>query len=596
MRRVVAGIATLSVVCSVGAVPWAAPAGAVSRAEVVARGLDDPYKLSFGPDGDLYVAESGRGGEGPCVDETEGPDGDPGPVCFGASGAVTRVVDGDGAQSRVLEGLPSIAGDEGATGPSDVVVGADGSLLVTVGLGGNVTSRAAFGPDAAGLGTVLRAAPDTGDTTVYADLAAFEAAEDPDAEQPGSESVGEGGDSNPFGAELVGDELYVVDAGGNTLVRAGADAVELVSVFPVTEAPAPPFIGAPPGTVIPSQSVPTTVTAAPDGTLHVGELTGFPFPAGGADVFEVPESGEETVAFSGFTHIMDLAYDEAGNLYVAQLSRRSLLEGDPVPKVVQVRPDGTRKTLLDAAQLGGVPTGLAVGPDGLLYVSLGLAGPGGGRVVRVDPDIARDAASASACPPASVPGTGFGDLEDTVHREAIECLSWWDVVSGVSAERFAPEVAASRGAVATMLTKVLEAAGETLPASPPDAFTDDTDSPHHLRINQLAALGLVRGFGDGTFRPTQMVTRGQVATLMVQAYEAFFGDLRPGGNAFVDDTGSVHEVNINAAFAAGWVRGRTLTRFEPQSGAQRDQVATVLVRMLATLVDDGVATPPATAG
>jgi glucose/arabinose dehydrogenase len=596
MRRVVAGVAALSAVVSVGAVPWAAPAGAVSRAEVVARGLDDPYKLSFGPDGDLYVAESGRGGEGPCVDEAEGPDGDPSPVCFGPTGAVTRVVGGDGAQSRVLEGLPSIAGEEGATGPSDVVVGADGSLFVTVGLGGNVTTRAAFGPDAAGLGTVLQAAPGSSDTSVYADLAAFEADVDPDADQPGAEGVGEGGDSNPFGSELVGDVLYVVDAGGNTLLEAGSGTLDLVSVFPVTEVPAPPFIGAPPGTMIPTQSVPTSVTAAPDGTLHVGELTGFPFPAGQADVFAVPESGEETVAFSGFTHIMDLAHDEGGNLYVAQLSRRSLLEGDPVPKIVQVRPDGTRKTLLDAAQLGGVPTGVAIGPDGLLYVSLGLAGPGGGRVVRFDPDTARDAASASACPPASVPGTGFGDLEDTVHREAIECLSWWGVVTGVTAERFAPDVVASRGAVATMLTKVLEAAGETLPASPPDAFTDDTDSPHHLRINQLAALGLARGFGDGTFRPSQMVTRGQLASLMVQAYEELFGDLRPGGNAFVDDAGSVHEANINAAFAAGWVRGRTITRFEPQSGAQRDQVASVLVRMLATLVDDGAATPPATAG
>ena len=596
MRGVVAGVAALSVVCSVGGVPWASPAGAVSRPVVVADGLDDPYKLNFGPDGDLYVAEAGRGGAGPCVDRPEGPDGDPPPSCFGPSGAVTRVVDGDGAQERVLEGLPSVSGGEEAVGPSDVVVGADGTLFVTVGLGGNVGLRSQFGPEAAGLGTIMRAAPGRTAASVYADLAAFEAASDPDASEPGAEGVGEGGDSNPFGSALVDGVLYVAEAGGNTLLRAGDGTVDLVSLLPYEEVPAPPFLGAPPGTMIPTQPVPTSVAQAPDGTLSVGELTGFPFPTGGADVYGVPASGEETKAFTGFTHIMDIDYDDAGNLYVAQLSRQSLLAGEPSPSVVQVRTDGTRKTLLDASQVGGAPTGISVGPDGLVYVSLGLAGPGGGQVVRVDPTVAADAAAAAACPPAEVPGTGFTDLDETVHREAIECLAWWDIVVGVTPDRFAPFQDGTRGAVATMLAQVLEMSGQTLPASPPDAFPDDTDSPHHAHINQLAALGLVNGFDDGTFRPSATVTRAQLATLLVQTYETLFGDLRAGGDAFVDDEGSVHEANINAAFAAGWVKGKSVVRFEPQSGAQRGQVASVFVRMLATLVEDGDASLPAAAG
>ena len=584
--RVVAGLTAVCVVGGVGAVPWAAPAGAVSAPEVVASGLDEPYKLSFSPAGDLYVAEAGRGGTGPCVDEPPGPDGDPGPTCLGATGAVTKVVGGDGAQTRALRGLPSIAGEEGAVGPHDVVVAADGSLLVTVGLGGNVGTRAAYGPGGAGLGTVMRGVAGGGAATVYADLAAFEAEEDPDAAEPGAEGVGEGGDSNPFGSELVGSTLYVVDAGGNTLLRAGADQTELVSLFPTGTAAAPPFLGAPPGTMIPYQSVPTSVTAAPDGTLSVGELTGFPFPAGAADVYRVPASGEEVVAASGFTHIMDVAYDGDGNLYVAQLSRRSLLEGEPSPSIVQVRPDGTRKTLLDAAQLGGAPTGLAVGPDDLLYISLGLAGPGGGRVVRVDPSVAGDPATEAACPPDAVPGTAFTDIGDTVHREAIECLAWLDVVNGVAPDRFAPGQAASRGSVATMLAAALEEAGAELPPTPPDAFTDDAGSPHERRINQLAALGVVSGLDDDRFGPTRTVSRAQLATLLVQAYEVLFEPLGAGDDAFADDDGSVHESNIDAAAAAGWVTGRTATTFEPSADAQRGQVASMVARLLGTMVAD----------
>ncbi len=43
-------------------------------------------------------------------------------------------------------------------------------------------------------------------------------------------------------------------------------------------------------------------------------------------------------------------------------------------------------------------------------------------------------------------------------------------------------------------------------------------------------------------------------------------------------------------------RGKSVVRFEPQSGAQRGQVATVFVRMLATLVEGGDASLPATGG
>jgi glucose/arabinose dehydrogenase len=80
--------------------------------KVVAQGLDNPRGIGFGPDGALYVAESGSGGAGPCVAGPEVAE-----VCFGRSGAVTRIT--KRFQHRVLSGLPSVAEEGGvaATGP-----------------------------------------------------------------------------------------------------------------------------------------------------------------------------------------------------------------------------------------------------------------------------------------------------------------------------------------------------------------------------------------------------------------------------------------------------------------------------------------------
>ena len=365
----------------------------------VASGLDNPRGLAFGPSGALYVAEAGRGGPGPCVVAGEG-----GEACLGATGAVTRIsLSGPGApaQRRVVSGLPSHAEPSGfgATGPHDITFagprigfGELGSLkpaladalapaYVIIGLGGTPSTRASFGPGGAAFGHIVRVhtsggffAPARGWSPV-ADLAAYEAAANPD-----------GGpvDSNPYALVARHGGLYAVDAGGNDLLSVGPfGGIRTVAVFPPRLAPAPPFLGLPPGTEIPMESVPDAVTVGPDGAIYVGELTGFPFQAGGARVHRVVPGSAPTVYATGFSAIIDLAFGPDGSLYVLEFSAGGLLADGP-GQLIRVAPNGERTTIASEGLV--TPTGLAIDRDGTIYVSNFGVFPGAGQVVRIGSD------------------------------------------------------------------------------------------------------------------------------------------------------------------------------------------------------------------
>lgn len=343
------------------------PASATPGAVTVAEGLDNPRGLAFAPNGALYVAEAGRGGSGPCF---EGPEG--GEVCFGRSGAVTRVT--EGGQSRVLTGLPS-TGEEGsgasALGPSDVSFHGRGGMFVTFGLGANPAIRTEI-PELASMARLVRATPSQDSWTSIADIGAFEAAENPDGAQV---------DTNPNSVLAAAGGQVVADAGGNSLLRVSANrTVSTVAVFPKRSVDAPPFLGLPPGTQIPMDSVPTSVARGPDGALYVGELTGFPFPPGLARVYRVGPGQPPQVVAEGFTNIIDVAFDRGGRLYVLEIARNGLLSGDRTGALTRINTDGSREVLMTTGLTH--PGGLVIRGNAA-YVSNCSTCVGTGTVLRV---------------------------------------------------------------------------------------------------------------------------------------------------------------------------------------------------------------------
>lgn len=346
------------------------PAGAHTRPRdpgttIVAQGLDNPRQLSFGPDGSLYIAESGRGGAGPCFDGPEGR------ACLGMSGAVTRVR--HGVQTRVVTGLPSLAGESGgqATGPSDVVITHGQHYAVSIGLGGTPSTREALGADATLLGTIVSGSLRHGTPRVVADMAAHEAAHDPDGQGVDSNAVSLAVDDHRRGDR----GLLAVDAGGNDVLRvsrrAGLSTAAVLPRLSTTN----PFSGQP----MLTQSVPTSAVRGPDGAIYVSELTGFPFPKGAARIWRIGSDGTATVWASGLTNVTDLAW-QGGSLYAVQLSDEGLLSGSTAGSLVRL-PRGSSAPKVVTANLVS-PYGLAI-RRGSAYVTVCSVCAGGGQVVRI---------------------------------------------------------------------------------------------------------------------------------------------------------------------------------------------------------------------
>jgi len=324
-------VATGVALAATGAVAPASATGGHTAGKpvvrVIATGLDNPRQLSY-DNGQLYVAEAGRGGKkclggGPESDET----------CIGTTAAVTKVFWDGGAWKhyRVVDGLPSGAAKDGG-----FATGLDGVSA----LNGSVWGVETWAPPEAGvptgppwnkLGKLLCVAP--GKATIAADISAVEL-----RYNPHKTAV----DSNPYAVLALADGRKIVaDAAGNDLVAVSPDGkARPFTVFPDHDK---------------HESVPTSLALGPDGSLYVGELNGEATKPT-ARVWKVdPATGKILGWKSGFGSITGIAFNRNGDLYVSQLF------ASLVTKVAHGKRTNVRVPF---------PAGVAVDPyDGKVYVS-----------------------------------------------------------------------------------------------------------------------------------------------------------------------------------------------------------------------------------
>ncbi|MFL6468122.1 MAG: ScyD/ScyE family protein [Pyrinomonadaceae bacterium] len=349
----------------------AEPLTRTASATVIASGLHNPRGLNFAPDGSLYVVEAGADSPspGPCGLHANGA-----PACYAQSGSITRIDITTGSAERIIDSLPSLIAPSGdattAFGVHDISFQGLGNAYVTVGLEANPATRVEnFGAAGRDFARLARFNP-SGKFSFEEDLGEYEVVANPDGHAVP--------DSNPYGLLALPGKVIYTDASGNCLNQVKANGeISTLAVFPDR------MITRPNGSTVSVQAVPTTVALGPDGDLYVGQLTGFPFTVGIANVYRVPiQGGTPVVAYSGFTNIIDIAFAGDGTLYVLEIARSGLAAVN-IGRLVQIAPDGTRTEILTPGELRA-PGGIAIGSDGALYVTNRSVSSTIGHVLRIE--------------------------------------------------------------------------------------------------------------------------------------------------------------------------------------------------------------------
>ncbi len=155
----------------------------------------------------------------------------------------------------------------------------------------------------------------------------------------------------------------------------------------------------------------------------------------------------------------------------------------------------------------------------------------------------------------------------------IRCLACRGIVGGYSDGTFRPDNFVTRGQLSKI---VANAAGFSEPVSG-QTFSDVPPShPFYVYIERMARRGIIGGYSDGTFRPDNNATRGQISKIVANA--AGIQDPIPSNRQTFSDVPPTHPfwVYIERLAGRGILGGYSDGTFRPDNNATRGQTAKIV--------------------
>jgi hypothetical protein len=356
---------TLLTVLAVAAAAAVVPAMSLSArtawsVSVVASGLDSPRGLALAPNGTLYVAEGGHGGDA-CNPTAAGV------LCIGTTSRISRVETTTGAVTPVVAGLYSRAvPGEGITGVDGVAASGGKLLAVMTSFPQELASFSCAGQPVDCSASLAAARAQAGDLLSFTPGGTSKTIADVGTDDftwslTHTSLTRSPPNSNPYGVYGVGAGAYIADAGTNVLdfVAASGDR-SIISGIPL-----------PPAGGFPGDGVPTCVTLD-RGNLYAADLAGRLWKRDGSSApTAVPVT--DGAGASLIHHVTGCAADGRGNIYLVDMWGKP---GPPIPvgpasvantgSVVELRKDGSAVVVASGLDF---PNGIAIAKDGSLYVT-----------------------------------------------------------------------------------------------------------------------------------------------------------------------------------------------------------------------------------
>lgn len=100
-------------------------------------------------------------------------------------------------------------------------------------------------------------------------------------------------------------------------------------------------------------------------------------------------------------------------------------------------------------------------------------------------------------------------------------------------------------------------------------------------VRQIAALGIVTGYEDGTFQPTRELSRQEAAVILQRLYTVLYGKIEASPTLYADN-GSIGVWAKDSVYAmrqTGIMQGVGANRFDPKNGYTCEQSIITMLRM-----------------
>ena len=181
------------------------------------------------------------------------------------------------------------------------------------------------------------------------------------------------------------------------------------------------------------------------------------------------------------------------------------------------------------------------------------------------------------------PSAKFTDVKESDWFHAyVDYVVSKGLMQGVSADRFAPNAATTRAMIVTILYR-LEGEPAVTGANP---FDDVKDGQWYTNAVIWANQnGIVKGYGDGVFGPTDEITREQFASILYRYVQTKGGGFE-GAWYFPLDFADAADVSDWADEAMHWCvmngifEGDENGKLRPQGKATRAEAAAILMRFI----------------